>query len=135
MKSDGTRPPKVMLVDDSDLVLETTRAMLEARGCEVICSNTPIGASLIAFRERPDAILLDLEMASMTGAQVASAFKSKGQLRDIPVLIYSAQPEEKLRAAVEACGADGYIQKTSSSDELCSQLARWLKLPRQGVEP
>jgi len=127
--TDHAAARKVMIIDDSDLVLESTRLMLEGRGFEVICANTPIGASLVAYRVAPDIILIDLEMASMPGERVVSAFKAKQQMRDIPVLIYSAQPAQRLRAAAASCGADGYIEKTSDVDQLCDALARWLPPP------
>src|SRR5262245_47963676 len=119
--------PKIVVIDDSDIVLEATRMMLESHGFHVVTIDTPIGAAMSVAREQPKLVLVDLNMASMSGDRVVEALKKGQRTRGTPVLLYSGRSEEDLKEMAVRCGADGYVQKTEDADQLLKQLQPWLR--------
>lgn len=118
---------KVLVIDDSVIVLETTRMMLEDHGIEVVAVDTPIGAAMIVAREQPNLVLVDVNMASMSGDMVVEALRRGQRTKSTPVLLYSGRSAEELQETATRCGADGYIQKTDDETELMRQINFWLK--------
>ena len=78
------RPWKILIIDDSELVLAATRGMLESLGFLVVTVSSPIGAVLVAAEERPDLVLVDLSMASLSGDRVVSSLKRNARTSAIP---------------------------------------------------
>lgn len=114
--------PKILVVDDSEVVLEVTEYMLRSTGHDVVTCNTPIGVTLVAAREQPALILVDLDMASMGGDRVVASLKASMRTAEIPVLIHSDRATEELESAARRSGADGFIRKTSDAAALSRQI-------------
>ena len=76
---------KVMIIDDDVLVLESLARLL-GREFEVMTTTRAEAAVELALRERPDAILCDLDMPDMTGGDVSTAFRMNRETAMIPVL-------------------------------------------------
>lgn len=114
---ESDRPPrssprrKVMVIDDSELVLEVTKGMLKSAGFDVITCDSPIGAALRVVNEKPDVVLVDLDMASMGGDRLILALKQGPRTAHIPVCIYTGQNPRIAEDAVRRSRADGYIPK------------------------
>jgi CheY-like chemotaxis protein len=118
--------PTILVVDDSEIVLEMTEEMLRSTGHDVRTCDTPIGVTLVAVREQPDLVLVDLEMASLGGDRVVAALKRGGRTAHIPVVIHSDRSVAELEAAVLKSGADGYIRKTSDARLLSRTIRQYL---------
>lgn len=112
------RPPrsssrrKIMVIDDSEIVLQATKAMLQEGGFDVVICDSPIGAALRVIQERPDLVLVDLDMASMPGDRVIASLKSGPRTARIPVFLYTGTNAEAARDIAKRSGADGLIEKT-----------------------
>lgn len=115
------------MCDDSELVLEATRIGLEAQGFEVITVSSPIGMQGAVGDAMPDAVLVDLQMASMRGERVVSAIKKGPRSKDIPVLIYSDRPVAELERAVRESGADDHVSKSPDCAALAAALRRVIR--------
>lgn len=102
---------KVMVVDDSELVLEVTKGMLRSAGFDVITCDSPIGAVLRVVQEKPDVVLVDLDMASMGGDRLILALKQGPRTAHIPVCLYTSQDPRIAQEAVRRSRADGFIAK------------------------
>src|SRR5688500_15479513 len=61
---------KVMMVDDSDVVLEAGRIVLEENGFDVVTLDNPLLVALAVRREQPDLVLLDVNMPALKGDAV-----------------------------------------------------------------
>ena len=118
------RVSKVVVIDDSEIVLEQTRLVLEREGMSVVTCNSPIGSTLVVAREKPDLVLVDVDMASMSGERVVSGIKSGPRTSGVPVLFYSDRSAEDLEALARKSGADGYIRKNGDSLALVRQVRR-----------
>jgi PAS domain S-box-containing protein len=112
-----------LVVDDEEHCRTNLRALLEARGFEVVeCTH---GAEAIEYlrsnRPRPKFIFLDLDMPAMTGEAVLGAVKSDPALADIPVFLVSSRHDLATEAA--ALGARGYLGKPVRKERLLSVLS------------
>ncbi len=120
-------PPrrKVLIVDDSPIVLEATRMALEPGGIEVVALDNPLTVAHVVRKETPDLILLDVMMPAVSGEVVARIVGASAVSRKIPVVLFSELPAEELAARAQRCGAAGYIRKGGDEGELLRQVKRW----------
>ena len=118
----------IMIVDDTPENLQILSAMLQRRGYAV--SAFPRGKMAVAAAERklPDLVLLDINMPEMNGYEVCELFKSKHNLRDVPIIFISAlsDTDDKVRA-LKSGGVD-YISKPFQMDEVYARVDTHLQL-------
>jgi len=121
---------KILVIDDSETALSIARRTLEAAGYSVLTSNSALRLPAIVHAEKPDLILLDVEMPALRGDQVLELTKLFDFLQKCPIVLHSSKPEEELKELVGRSGASGYIKKTSNSINFISQVEEWLKTTR-----
>ena len=114
---------KVAVVDDDPVFLEALRSALVRH--EVVLIDTPIGASLTIADEQPKLVIVDLNMASLSGEHVVRSLKKSQRTKHIPVLLLSSADEKELQEATERCEAAGYIHKGDWMN-LLDQLDDWI---------
>jgi len=83
-------------------------------------------------KEMPDLILLDLMLPDMNGFEICKALKEKDRFSSIPVIIISGKDEERDKVSGLGIGADDYIVKPFSTNELEARIRAVLR--RHGVE-
>jgi DNA-binding NtrC family response regulator len=128
MKQDEPRATHTILViDDSEVVLEMTRFTLERAGYRVLTRDRAQGSIVAILHEQPDLVLLDVNMPSMSGESVAEMLSHPGPARGIMVVLYSSLPANALRMKALASGAHGFIQKTSVQVDLLRQVRAFLE--------
>ena len=118
---------KILIVDDSELVLTQAREALGEAGYEVLTATNGIEANGYIFsKHQPDLIILDVMLPMLSGDQKARLLKEKECSRHIPILLISSKSEEELmRLAVEA-GVNGFIQKPFTSAEIVTSVQETL---------
>lgn len=100
-------PPvaRILVIDDSEVVLEAAAAALEEAGYEVLTSTAPRAPDGAI-----DFVLLDVQMPDVFGDDVARYFRDELGVT-APIYLFSSVPEEELRERAEAAGATGYLCK------------------------
>lgn len=127
-----SRKSRILLVDDSELVLAVGRDALEEAGYEVFTASSGIEANSIIFsRNKPDLIILDVMMPMLEGHKKARLLKEKEFTKEIPILLLSSKSEDELRRLVGEAGADGYIRKPFGAGELARVVADFFR--KRGV--
>jgi CheY-like chemotaxis protein len=115
-----TRPPaasrKVLIVDDDPVHLALAQELLEAEGYEVRVHRTGFGATEKVLHERPNVVLLDVNMPALSGEALVGVLRKRGLLDATRVLLYSSNDEDSLRRAVERLGVLGYVCKGDPAD-------------------
>lgn len=102
---------KILLIEDIPDNAELTRKILLSAGFEVIhAPEAEIGFEL-ALREQPALILLDLGLPDYDGQTLAGWLQADPATTHIPVVAFTAWPEETARRMVESYGCAGYISK------------------------
>lgn len=119
---------RILVVDDSDIVLAMAREALEEGGFDVVTAPDARQAdTVIAGEKRPDLIVLDVMLPVMDGDKKAKQLKQNEQTRQIPILLLSSKPEEELRYLVRESGADGFIRKPFAHRQLVDRVREFLK--------
>jgi DNA-binding NarL/FixJ family response regulator len=102
---------KVLIVDDDPISVMSVRLRLEKLGHVVVSHDQGFGTVAIVEKERPDIVLLDVQMPGVTGHALADAItRSKLPVR---LILHSADPNSVTPAHVKRCGAHGGLVKTS----------------------
>jgi two-component system chemotaxis sensor kinase CheA len=107
------RPPSVMVVDDSLMVRELQRSILERAGYGVRTANDGVEALSLLGDEASDLVVTDIEMPNLDGFGLLKAIRSHARMSNIPVLIVTSRASEEDHQKGLEAGADGYIVKTS----------------------
>ena len=122
----GTRG-SVLLCDDNAEFLEITGTLLEERGYHVMLAHSGEAAVERALAERPDVLLLDLNLPGMSGAQTAMALLEHADTATIPVVVLSVLPRSEESMAKSAFM--DWIEKPAAPDELFAALDRAIGPP------
>jgi CheY-like chemotaxis protein len=114
---------KVLVVDDSELVLAVTREALEKAGFEVFGALDADDADRYIFsQDRPDLIVMDVMLPVLDGDVKAKRLKENELTRDIPILLLSSKPEVELQRIVTESGTEGYIRKPFTDKEMVAKI-------------
>jgi len=118
---------KILVVDDDDLHLYTTRELLQDEQLEVIThkSNHGIGVTNLVRELQPDLVLLDINMPGISGDMLAKLLR----WRDTPFIFYSSNDEESLKESASRFGARGYICKGDIA-QLKNKVKQYLMVKR-----
>ncbi len=113
--------PRVLVVDDSPLACNVVKEGLVALGYEVDCFQDPFEALEGVARVRPNIVLTDLEMPGMDGHELCRRLK-EGPSRAVPVIMLTANDGDAQRVRGLRAGADDYVNKSASLDELAARI-------------
>ena len=110
---------RVMTVDDSAAILTIISAYLEDSEFEVVAAERDGIMAVERFaQERPDIVLLDLNMPKKDGRQALLEIKADPDLQRIPVAIWTTSDEVEDRIQCEIAGADVFVTKPVDYAEL-----------------
>jgi two-component system, OmpR family, KDP operon response regulator KdpE len=110
---------KILIADDDPQMLRALRITLTARGYEVVTAADGTVALDVAIREHPDILVLDLGMPGLTGIDVIEAVRGWS---NAPVLVVSGRSESWDKVEALDAGADDYVTKPFSADELLARI-------------
>ena len=98
-------PKRVLVVEDNPLSLELLTELLEGEGHQVIAAITGAEALVIARAERPDLVLMDIQLPGIDGLTVTRALRAGPETREIPIVGISAYalPDDTERALRAGC--------------------------------
>lgn len=118
----------ILLVDDSPVMRRYVARTLEMTGLDATIHEAENGRAgfAAAVAIRPDLVITDLSMPEMTGSEMVAAMRASPELKDIPILVLTAdrspvRPEELLHA-----GAAGYLIKPVTPQSLRHRLVSLL---------
>jgi CheY-like chemotaxis protein len=118
---------RIVIIDDSKLVLAVAADALQSAGFEVITTESGIEANQYIYASRrPDLILIDVMMPLLNGDRKVRLLKERESSRHIPVVLMSTKPMEELEKLAQTSGADGFIQKPFDERSLLRQVRRIL---------
>lgn len=124
---------RILLIEDNAHNRYLTRFLLEQRGHVVIQAETGPRGLELAARERPDLILLDIQLPGMDGYAVARALKSDQHLKTVPIIAVTSYAMLGDREKCLAAGAEGYIEKPINPESFVSEVEQFLRFA--GKEP
>ena len=111
---------KVLVVDDEPNIVELLTVSLKFQGFEVETANSGAAAIELAHSWKPDAYILDVMMPEMDGFELLSKLRAEGL--DAPVLFLTAKDAVEDRIHGLTIGADDYVTKPFSLEEVITRL-------------
>ncbi len=113
-----TSSAKVMVVDDSQTIRRTAETLLVKEGYTVITAADGFEALGVVVDQRPDMIFLDIMMPRLDGFQACALIKANPAYAGIPIILLSSKDGLFDRARGRIAGADDYLTKPFTKDEL-----------------
>ena len=117
---------KIMIVDDSPLVLRNMKSMLEDK-YEIFLAPSGEKALELIPKKRPDLVLLDYEMPGMDGKAVFEAMLQDDEMKTIPVIFLTSIAQREQVYGVLKFVSAGYILKPADRERLLDEIAKVLK--------
>jgi len=119
--------PKVLVVDDEEMLVNLLRRQLQTEGYEVFTAMDGLSALRLARRHQPDLILLDIAMPGTDGLEVCKRLRQDPALRDIMILFLTCRDDVSDRVEGLETGADDYLPKPFNTEELLARVRALLR--------
>lgn len=124
---------KILLIDDEPEKILIFTTILEHHGFEMITAGSGNDGLEKVIRDRPDLILLDINMPDINGHDLRVKLKERPSTRQLPVVMFSSSDtlDDKLRSLHS--GADDYITKNVDHRELVARLDALIRRYKEGI--
>jgi DNA-binding response OmpR family regulator len=119
--------PTILVVDDEPSISEVVSIYLRRAGYQVVVAQDGQGALEAMEKEPPDLVVLDLMLPKVDGLEITRRLRAEG---DTPIIMLTARREEADRIAGLEMGADDYVVKPFSPQELVSRVKAVLRRTR-----
>lgn len=116
--------PLVLAVDDEPGILRLIKLELTPQGFRVLTAESAAEAMEVAQEYRPDIALLDIVMPDMSGLELMRELRERG---DLPVILLTAKGSDTDKVRGLEMGADDYLAKPFSPDELSARVRAVLR--------
>ncbi len=126
----GVGRPSVLVVDDSLAARDMLGSWLVLEGFQVMTADTGAEAVRLAVQQPPDVVVMEWEMPDMDGMATLDALRRQN---DTPVVIVSLRSDVGARVRALEAGADDYLPKPWSPDELSARIRAVLRRRRAGT--
>jgi two-component system cell cycle response regulator DivK len=125
-KGQDTAAKTILIVEDNDLNMKLFHALLETRGYNVLQARDGMEGLRLARENRPDLIIMDIQLPGVSGLVVAKSIKDNEQLKNIPIIAVTAfalkGDEERMREG----GCAAYLAKPISTPVFLKTVAEYL---------
>jgi DNA-binding response OmpR family regulator len=116
--SESLQRPLVLVADDDPDILTLVRFRLEREGCDVVGASDGQAALDLALEREPDVAVLDVTMPRLDGYEVTRRLRRHDRTRATAVILLTARAQEADVQEGLAAGADDYVTKPFSPQEL-----------------
>ena len=119
---------KILTVDDSKTIRMIVKKAFKPYNCELFEGENGVEGLAIAAKEMPDLIILDITMPVMTGIEMLGKLKAESELKDIPVIMLTAESDKENVMQIVKMGVKDYIVKPFKGEQLIERAKNILKL-------
>ncbi|MDD5136477.1 MAG: response regulator [Candidatus Omnitrophica bacterium] len=117
---------KILIVDDEPDILRAAKVRLMSFGYDVLTATDGNNIPELIAKESPDLILLDLRLPGMSGDEICVRLKTDEKFKKIPVILFTASSDFNINNMIKKIGADGYLIKPFSSEDLLQVTKKFL---------
>ncbi len=118
---------KILIVDDSPAEVRLLQSVLDRAGYSSVATHDPMRIEQMIDVERPNLILMDVVMPQRNGFQACRELKGHAEYSRIPVIMVSSKNTESDRFWATQQGADGYVVKPFTSEELLGTVQKFVR--------
>lgn len=116
----------VLIVEDNELNMKLFHDLLEAHGYNTLEARTGPEALKMATEQRPDLILMDIQLPEVSGLEVTQKIKKDEELVDIPIIAVTAFAMKGDEERIRQGGCEDYIAKPISVSTFLEKVKRYL---------
>jgi signal transduction histidine kinase len=125
---------KILYVEDNPASQRLVQRVLAAEGFDVAVADDGISALEVARREKPDLILMDINIGGLDGYEVTTRLRTIAGLEDVPIVALTAATLNGDRERALVAGCNGYIPKPIDVDKFSDQVRGYLVGMEDSVE-
>ena len=118
---------KILIVEDNEMNLKLIRTVLKAKGFVLAEARDGEEALKIVVAERPDIILIDIQIPKVDGLEVTRRIRAMDDLKDKQIIAITAHAMEGDRNKILEAGCDGYIAKPINTRTFIDEIEAILK--------
>jgi two-component system, chemotaxis family, chemotaxis protein CheY len=115
---------KILVMDDDEVIRELLKLHLSGAGYDVLVAEDGVAGGLVLQKERPDLVLVDIDMPYFDGLQLLKAMKGDPSVERIPVIFITSKTDAEAQA--KRFGAVAYFAKPLRIDSLLATVAKHL---------
>ncbi|MEB3294819.1 MAG: response regulator [Synechococcales bacterium] len=136
----GTAPiqiegsPIVACIDDSPMVVEVLRNILEPAGCEVVGINDPLHGIATLLECRPHVIFLDLMMPTTNGYELCNFLRKTSIFHSTPIVILTSRDKMVDRMQAKKVGASEFLTKPPVPEQVLQMVDRFVNTPKFSLQ-
>src|SRR6266705_611624 len=128
----GGEKPKILVVDDELQIARVLKTTLSARGYSIRTASDGDDALQVMKSWTPDLVITDLRMPNMDGVELCRHLRAKS---GIPIIVLSVRNEERTKVEALDAGADDYVTKPFSVNELLARVRAGLRRASTPEQP
>lgn len=128
---DGIQTPLIMLADDDAEIRRIVRRSLSSLECTIIEAKDGEEALELILNERPDLVVLDVMMPTLSGWELCKYIRTKAELADTRVVMLTAIGKTVNEMTSPLYGADAYLDKPFDIQEIVEVVSSLLATPRE----
>lgn len=125
---------KILTVDDSKTIRMIVKKAFRPYDCQIFEGENGVEGLALASKEKPDLIILDITMPVMNGAEMLAKMKEESHLKDIPVIMLTAEAGKDNVMKIVQMGVKDYMVKPFKGEQLIDRVTRLMPLAEKKAE-
>jgi len=118
---------KVLIVDDNENNLMLERDLLEVAGFEVWTAENAASGMALAWKEKPDVIIMDIRLSDMRGSAAAVMLRQDERTKETPIVFVTASVLAEGKAEIEPITNSGFIGKPINTRTFADEIRGYLR--------
>jgi CheY-like chemotaxis protein len=119
----------LVVVEDSQFARAILSKELKKHGFNIVFAEDAESGhiQILQMEKKPDLIILDLNLPALEGEDLGIMLSGMDETESIPIVIFSAKPEEEIKRAAELAGARDYVRKDQDMKSCIAMLVKKIK--------
>ena len=117
---------KILVVEDNEKNLYLIRFILEKMGHQVIEAKTGEEGVDLALKEKPDLILMDIQLPGINGLETTRRIRASKEGGDVPIIALTSYALVGDREQVLSAGCTGYIEKPINPETIMGEISKYM---------
>jgi DNA-binding response OmpR family regulator len=126
----STAGATILVLDDDPSILAIVQFLLESEGVRIMTCDTPNELHEQLAAAAPSLLVMDVRMGEVSGIELARELRTLPAYRDLPIVLISADTEERTQEQARRAGVDDFIAKPIAAPDLRACIARHLERQR-----